>query len=50
MAVGDFGPDGVVEVDGARWRASAHREAGIHRGDAVVVMAVEGWYLEVAPE
>lgn len=49
MAVGNFAPDGVVEVDGARWRASAHREAGINQGDTVVVTAVEGWYLEVAP-
>ena len=48
-AITDFGPDGLVEVDGARWRASAHREAGIHSNDQVVVTAVEGWFLEVAP-
>jgi membrane-bound serine protease (ClpP class) len=49
VAVSDFGPDGIVEVDGARWRASAHRESGIHATDPVVVLAVEGWFLEVAP-
>jgi len=48
-AVSDFSPDGVVEVDGARWRASAHREAGLRRDDPVVVTAVEGWFLEVSP-
>jgi membrane-bound serine protease (ClpP class) len=49
VAVSALDPDGVVEVDGARWRASAHREAGIGPDDPVVVMAVEGWFLEVAP-
>lgn len=49
LAVSDFGPDGVVEVDGARWRATAHREAGITRSDPVVVTAVDGWFLEVSP-
>lgn len=48
-AISDFGPDGVVEVDGARWRATSHREAGIKRTDAVIVTAVEGWFLEVTP-
>ena len=48
-ALSDFGPDGFVEVDGARWRASAHREAGIRTSDEVVVTAVDGWFLEVAP-
>lgn len=50
VAVTDFDPDGVVDVDGARWRASAHREAGIHASDRIVVQAVDGWYLDVAPE
>lgn len=48
-AVSDLVPDGVVEIDGARWRATSHREAGIRRDDPVVVTAVEGWFLEVAP-
>ncbi|HSJ29613.1 MAG TPA: NfeD family protein [Acidimicrobiia bacterium] len=49
VAVSALEPDGLVEVDGARWRASAHREAGIGANDPVVVTAVEGWFLEVAP-
>lgn len=48
-AVSDLGPDGVVEIDGARWRATSHRESGISRDDPVVVTAVEGWFLEVEP-
>lgn len=49
VAVSDFGPDGVVEVDGARWRATAHREAGLRPGSEVVVTGVDGLYLEVDP-
>jgi membrane-bound serine protease (ClpP class) len=49
MALVDFGPDGLVEVAGARWRGTAHREAGIHQGDGVVVTGVDGMYLEVEP-
>lgn len=48
-AVSAFDPDGVVDVDGARWRASSYRAAGIAPGDAVTVVAVEGITLEVAP-
>lgn len=48
-AVGAFGPDGVVEIDGARWRATAHREAGLSAGSEVVVTGVDGLYLEVDP-
>jgi membrane-bound serine protease (ClpP class) len=48
-AVSAFEPDGVVEVDGARWRATSYRAAGIAPGDAVSVVAVEGITLEVAP-
>jgi membrane-bound serine protease (ClpP class) len=43
----DFGPDGVVVINGARWPATAHREAGIKTGDRVVVTAVAGRELEV---
>ena len=46
-AVTAMTPDGIVEIDGAKWRASSHREAGIEAGDSVVVLAVEGWFLEV---
>ncbi len=31
VALVDFDPDGEVEVAGARWKASAHRESGIAR-------------------
>jgi membrane-bound ClpP family serine protease len=47
FAIGDFGPDGVVEVDGARWPATAHRESGIRAGSEILVTAVQGWRLEV---
>jgi len=46
-ALSDFEPDGFVEVNGARWRASAHREAGILEGNEIVVTGVDGLYLEV---
>lgn len=49
IAVSDLTPDGEVEVDGARWRATSHREAGIRQGEIVSVTGVEGWYLEVEP-
>lgn len=42
-------PDGVVVIDGARWRARAHRAAGVEPGTAVEVLAVEGITLQVAP-
>ncbi|HEX9762852.1 MAG TPA: NfeD family protein, partial [Acidimicrobiia bacterium] len=48
-ATSDFAPDGVVEVAGARWRATAHREAGLVAGAPVSVTGVDGLYLEVAP-
>lgn len=42
-------PDGVVLVDGARWRATAHRAAAIAAGDEVEVVEVMGIVLEVEP-
>jgi membrane protein implicated in regulation of membrane protease activity len=45
-----LGPDGEVEVDGARWSATAHRAAGITAGDPVTVAAVQGTVLEVEPK
>lgn len=48
-ALVDFGPDGFVEVRGARWRGTAHREAGISEGDPIEVTGVDGLYLEVGP-
>jgi membrane-bound serine protease (ClpP class) len=44
-----FAPDGVVEVRGARWRATAHREAGLSAGSEVMVSGVDGLFLEVEP-
>lgn len=46
-ALADFDPDGLVEVRGARWRGTAHREAGISEGDPVTVIGVDGLFLEV---
>lgn len=42
-------PEGVVVVDGARWKANSRRASGIEPGDQVVVAAVEGFILEVDP-
>ncbi len=49
VAVDGFDPDGVVEVRGARWRATAHREAGLVAGSEVLVSGVDGMFLEVEP-
>ena len=49
LAVTGFDPDGVVEVEGARWKATAHREAYLEPGDPVVVRGVDGPVLEVEP-
>ncbi len=38
---------GVVDLGGARWQASAHRESGIAEGDDLVVAAVQGMWLAV---
>lgn len=45
----DFEPDGEVDVDGARWQATAHREAGITAADRIRVVEVSGTVLEVEP-
>lgn len=50
IALVDFDPDGLVEVRGARWRGTAHREAGISAGDPVRVTGVDGLFLEVDPK
>ncbi len=49
IAETDFDPDGLVSLDGARWRASAHRAAGIKEGDPVTVLGVREIVLEVGP-
>jgi membrane-bound serine protease (ClpP class) len=46
----DVAPDGVVVIQGARWRARTNRATPIEAGDAVRVVAVEGLVLEVEPE
>jgi membrane-bound ClpP family serine protease len=50
VALALFDPDGMVEVKGARWRATAHREAGLVAGSAIRVAGVDGLFLEVEPE
>jgi membrane-bound ClpP family serine protease len=42
VALVDFDPDGVVEVRGARWKGTAHRESGINKGDPVQVTESTG--------
>ena len=42
-------PEGVVVVDGARWKANSRRASGIDPGDQITVAAVEGFILEVDP-
>lgn len=49
-ALSDFDPDGTVVVNGARWRATAHREAGLIAGAAILVSGVDGLFLEVEPQ
>jgi membrane-bound serine protease (ClpP class) len=48
-ALTSFSPDGLVEIDGARWPAMAHREARIEKGSEIVVTSVVGWRVEVDP-
>lgn len=49
VAASDFDPEGLVTVDGARWRATATRAAGIKEGDPVTVLGVKEITLEVGP-
>ncbi len=42
-------PEGVVLVDGARWKANSARASGINPGDEVVVAGVSGFVLDVDP-
>lgn len=46
-AVSEFDPNGLVEIEGARWRATAHREAGLSPGAEIAVIGVDGLFLEV---
>lgn len=45
----DLDPEGVVVVEGARWRARSRRAARVRRGDPVTVVAVDGFLLDVEP-
>lgn len=47
VALTDVTGEGLVEIEGARWRATSHREAGISQGSPVVVASVQGLFLEV---
>jgi membrane-bound serine protease (ClpP class) len=42
-------PDGVVVIDGAKWRARAHRATAVSAGAEIEVLSVEGITLQVAP-
>ncbi len=44
-----FSPDGVVDLDGAQWRARSTRAADITPGDVVEVVGVDGVILQVDP-
>ena len=48
-AVEAVDPDGVVEVDSARWRARTNRATPIPVGDPVLVGSIDGVTLEVEP-
>jgi membrane-bound serine protease (ClpP class) len=43
-------PDGVVLIDGARWRARTNRATPIPAGSTIRVVEVLGLVLEVEPE
>lgn len=48
VAVGAFTEGaGIVDLGGARWQATAHRESEIADGDPLLVAAVRGLWLEV---
>ncbi|MGD9703852.1 MAG: nodulation protein NfeD [Acidimicrobiia bacterium] len=49
-AVSDLGPEGVVRVREAKWRARTNRATPIAAGDRVRVIAIDGITLEVEPE
>jgi membrane-bound serine protease (ClpP class) len=48
-ALGPLDPEGLVDLDGARWKARATRAADIGDGDSVTVVAVRGVVLLVDP-
>jgi membrane-bound serine protease (ClpP class) len=49
-AITDINPDGVVQIQGAPWRAYTNRATPIEQLDSVRVVGIEGLVLEVEPE
>ena len=49
VAIGAVDPEGIVEVDGARWRARTNRATPIPDGDPLRVAAIDGVTLDVEP-
>jgi membrane-bound serine protease (ClpP class) len=49
VAVEAIDPEGIVEVDGARWRARTNRATPIAAGDPLRVAAIDGVTLDVEP-
>lgn len=49
VAVGAIDPDGVAEVNGARWRARTNRATPITAGAPLRVASIDGVTLEVEP-
>ncbi|MCQ3808230.1 MAG: hypothetical protein OXB92_05580 [Acidimicrobiaceae bacterium] len=50
VASEDMSKEGVVNVDGAPWRARVNRTTPISAGERVRIVAIEGLYLEIEPE
>jgi membrane-bound serine protease (ClpP class) len=49
-AVGALGPEGIVNVLGATWRARTNRATPIEDGAAIRVIGIDGLVLDVEPE
>ena len=49
-AITAIDPDGMVQIQGGRWRAFTNRATPIEELDRVRVIGVEGLVLEVEPE
>lgn len=49
VVIESVSPDGVVEIDGATWRARTNRATPLGVGDRLKVAAIDGLTLEVEP-
>lgn len=49
VAIGSVDPEGIVEVQGARWRARTNRATPIAVGDPIRVASIDGVTLDVEP-